>query len=65
MTIVSEGVHSTAVKVDVYPDEFMALLKVINRAIADPDKFNLTEDESAKIRSFQDDFADLAFEYGF
>ena len=57
-------VHDTAVKVDVYPDEFMSLLKVINCAIAMPEKFALTEDEHDKIVSFQDSFADLAFEYG-
>jgi hypothetical protein len=57
-------IHDTSIKVDVFPDEFKPLLKVINEAILHPDKFHLTEDELDKITSFQDDFADLAFEHG-
>ena len=60
----TNSIHDTSIKVDVFPDEFMPLLKVINTAIADPDRFLLTEDELDKITSFQDDFADLAFEHG-
>lgn len=56
--------HITTIPVKVFPDEFMPLLKVINCAIAMPEKFALTEKELNTIRSFQDDFADLAFEYG-
>ena len=58
------GYHSFATNVEVYPDEFMPLLKVINCAIAMPEKFALTDKELNTIRSFQDSFADLAFEYG-
>ena len=58
------GIHDTAVKVDVYPDEFLPLLKVLNCAIAMPEKFALTDKELKVIRTFQDDFADEAFEYG-
>ena len=57
-------IHDTSVKVDVFPDEFMPLLKVINCAIAMPEKFALTDEELDKIRSFQNDFTDAAFEYG-
>lgn len=57
-------VHDTAIKVDVYPDEFMPLLKVINCAIMMPDRFALTAEEHETIVGFQDSFADLAFEYG-
>jgi len=65
MTYTAEaGVHSTAVKVDVFPDEFMPLLKVLNCAIAMPEKFALTAVELDKLITFQDSFADLAFEYG-
>jgi len=60
----TNSIHDTSIKVDVFPDEFMPLLKVINTAIADPDRFLLTEDELDKITSFQDDFTDLAFEHG-
>jgi hypothetical protein len=65
MTYTAEaGVHSTAVKVDVFPDEFMPLLKVINCAILMPEKFALTDKELNTLITFQDSFADLAFEYG-
>jgi hypothetical protein len=65
MTYTAEaGAHSTAVKVDVFPNEFIPLLKVINCAIFMPEKFALTEIEHDKIVAFQDSFADLAFEYG-
>lgn len=56
--------HDTSIAVGVYPDEFMPLLKVINCAIAMPEKFALTERELEAIRYFQDDFSDLAFEFG-
>ena len=59
-----ETVHDTAVKVDVYPDEFFTLLKVINCGISLPEKFALTEKEHDTLVTFQDSFADLAFEYG-
>jgi hypothetical protein len=52
------------VKVDVYPDEFLPLLKVINCAILMPDKFALTEKELNALIEFKDDFADVALEYG-
>jgi hypothetical protein len=57
-------VHDTAIKVGVYSDEFLPLLKVINCAILMPEKFALTEVEHDKIVAFQDAFADLALEYG-
>jgi hypothetical protein len=59
-----ETVHDTAVKVDVYPDEFFTLLKVINTAIALPERFALTEKEHDTLVTFQDSFADLALECG-
>jgi hypothetical protein len=57
-------IHDTSIPVSVFPDEFMPLLKVINCAIQMPEKFALTEKELKIIRTFQDDFADEAFEYG-
>jgi hypothetical protein len=60
----TEFVHDTSVPVDVFPDEFFPLLKVINCAISMPEKFALTDDELEKIRSFQNDFTDTAFEHG-
>ena len=65
MTYTAEAdVHSTVVKVDVFPDEFIPLLKVINCAILMPEKFALTEDELNTLITFQDSFTDLAFEHG-
>lgn len=60
----TNSIHDTSIKVDVFPDEFMPLLKVINCAIAFPEKFALTDDELNKLISFQDSFTDLAFEHG-
>ena len=57
-------IHDTSIPVSVFPDEFMPLLKVINCAIQMPEKFALTEKELNTIITFQDEFADLAFEYG-
>ena len=65
MTYTAEaGVHSTAIKADVFPDEFFPLLKVINCAILMPEKFALTDKELNTLITFQDSFTDLAFEYG-
>jgi hypothetical protein len=65
MTYTAEaGVHDTAIKVDVYPDEFFPLLKVINCAILMPDKVALTTKELDALIEFKDDFADVAYEYG-
>ena len=46
--------HDTAVKVDVYPDEFKVILIAINHAIANRDDF-FTVEEVEKLRSFKDD----------
>jgi len=60
----TNAIHDTSIKVDIFPEEFMPLLKVINCAIAMPEKFALTREELEVIRSFQNDFTDQAFEYG-
>lgn len=60
----TDEIHDTAINVAVYSDEFMPLLKVINCAIAMPEKFALTDKELECIRSFQDGFTDVAFQYG-
>jgi hypothetical protein len=62
--VMTNEIHDTSIPVSVFPDEFMPLLKVINCALQMPEKFALTDDELNKIMSFQDDFADLALEYG-
>jgi len=51
---------STAIKVDVYPDEFKLVLKALNRALKDADTFTTTERES--LYAFTDYFQDLALE---
>ena len=57
-------IDETAVAVDVYPDEFHTLLKVINRAMLHPEEFDLTEEELEVITTFQVDFATATYEYG-
>ena len=57
--------HTTAVKVDVFPDEFKPLLKLINRAISNDDVMkHLTDDEAATISLWLDDFQSLALQHG-
>jgi len=51
---------STAIKVDVYPDEFKLVLKALNRALKDTDSFTPIERES--LYAFTDYFQDLALE---
>jgi hypothetical protein len=62
--LMTDAIHDTAVKVDVYPDEFFPLLKVINCAILMPERFALTAKELDAIIAFQRDFTDTAYEYG-
>lgn len=58
-------IHDTSVKVDVYPDEFKPLLKLINRAISNDDVMKyITDDEAAKISVWLDDFQSLALQHG-
>ena len=52
----------TAVKVDVYPDEFKVLLKAINRAIDNKDDL-YTKEEVDKLLTFKEDFANDVAEY--
>jgi hypothetical protein len=57
-------IHDTSVKVDVFPDEFKPLLKLINRAISNDDVMSkITDDEAATISSWLDDFQSLALEH--
>ena len=56
-------IHDTSVKVDVFPDEFLPILKVINRALLMPDKFDLTEKEIETLHNFQVDFSLSALNY--
>lgn len=61
----ANDVHDTSVKVDVFPDEFKPLLKLINRAISNDDVMkHLTDDEAATISMWLDDFQSLALQHG-
>ena len=57
-------IHDTSVKVDVFPDEFIPILKVINCALLMPDKLALTEKEIKTLRDFGVDFTLSTLEYG-
>ena len=47
-------IHDTSVKVDVFPDEFNVILKAINRAL---DNGDFDEFEKDQLMSFKDDFS--------
>ena len=53
-----------SVKIDVFPYEFIPLLKVINCALLMPEKFALTDKEIETLHNFQVDFRLSAFEHG-
>ena len=58
-------IHDTSVKIDVFPDEFKPILKLINRAISNDDVMkHLTDDEAATISIWLDDFQSLALQHG-
>ena len=59
----TETIHDTSVKIDVFPDEFKPILKVINWALLMPNKFDLTEEEIETLHSFQVDFSLSALNY--
>ena len=53
--------HDTAIKVDVYPDEFKPLMKAIKYAlICDDSRKVLNEEEWATVNAFLDEFSDVA-----
>ena len=56
-------IHDTSVQIDVFPDEFKPILKVINCALLMPDKFAITEKEIETLHNFQDDFSLSALNY--
>ena len=59
----TDSIHDTSVKIDVFPDEFIPILKVINCALLMPDKFALTEREIKALHNFQVDFSNSALNY--
>ena len=53
--------HDTAVKVDVYPDEFKPIMKALKYAlICEDSREVLSEDEWSMLNNFLDDFSDVA-----
>jgi hypothetical protein len=59
----TDTIVDTSVKIDVFPDEFIPILKVINCALIMPDKFDLTEKEIETLHNFQVDFSNSALNY--
>jgi len=56
--------HETAIKVDVYTDELMPVLKLLNLALMCKDVTKwMSEAQLDKIYSFKDDWAILALEH--
>lgn len=55
------AVHDTAIKVDVYPDEFKPIMKAVKYALLCDDKEALlTHVEWATLNAWLDDFCDIA-----
>ena len=58
--------HSTAIKVDVFSDEFMPILTALNFAMRSPDfveRISKKEGQRELLEQFIDVFADLALEH--
>ena len=62
--MMTEAIHDTSVKIDVFPDEFIPIIKVINCAVLMPEKFALTDKEEETLQNFLVDFRFSALEYG-
>jgi hypothetical protein len=53
--------HDTAIKVDVYPDEFKPIMKAVKYALmCDDSRSILTEVEWATLNAWLDEFSDIA-----
>ena len=58
-------VHSTAVKVDIFPDEFKPIMKAVKYALlCDDSRKVLTGDEWSLLNSWLDDFSSIALNEG-
>jgi hypothetical protein len=54
-------VHSTAIKVDIFPDEFKPIMKALKYALCCDSKDALfTREEADMLESFLDNFVDIA-----
>ena len=57
--------YSTAIKVDVYPDEFKPIMKALKYVLlCDDSRKVLNEDEWSLINGWLDDFCDVALNEG-
>jgi hypothetical protein len=57
--------HETAIKVDVYPDEFKPIMKSIKYALmCDDSRSILTDVEWATLNAWLNDFSDIALNEG-
>jgi hypothetical protein len=59
----TDTIVDTSVKIDVFPDEFIPIVKVINCALLMPDEFGLTEKEVETLQNFLVDFSLSALNY--
>jgi len=58
-------IHSTAVKVDIFPDEFKPIMKAVKYALlCDDSRKVLTGDEWSLLNSWLDDFSSIALNEG-
>ncbi len=58
-------VHSTAVKVDIFPDEFKPIMKAVKYALlCDDSRKVLTGDEWSLLNAWLDDFSSIALNEG-
>lgn len=58
-------VHSTAVRVDIFPDEFKPIMKAVKYALlCDDSRKVLTGDEWSLLNSWLDDFSSIALNEG-
>ena len=56
--------HDTAVAIEIYPDEFKPLLKLLNLALMNTEVTDcMSQAEVHKIYAFKDDFAGTALEF--
>ena len=58
-------VHSTAVRVDIFPDEFKPIMKAVKYALlCDDSRKVLTGDEWSLLNAWLDDFSSIALNEG-
>ena len=56
----TDAIYSTAIKVDVYPDEFKPIMKAIKYALLEGKTDLFNEVEIQTLESFLDDFCSIA-----